>query len=429
MNTLPLTAPETDQTSRAPAGSLYRALVHRALSKMALGHLHVEWPDGSIQTYGDGSLSPAATLRVKNTDFFRKCALFGGIGLGEAYVDGDWETDDIRAVLEWFILNIAHNEQMQGSSQRIPGVGLLKLFNRIGHMLRRNSVSMSRRNISEHYDLGNDFYKLWLDPTMTYSAARFTHADQTLEQAQLAKYEALCQKLKLKASDEVLEIGCGWGGFSIYAVRKYGCKVTGITISQAQFDEATKRVEEAGLAERIEIRLVDYRKVEGQFDKIASIEMLEAVGDQYLETYFGQCTKLLKPGGMLAFQVITVPDYSYEDLKRGTDWIQKHIFPGSLLLSVSRINEAIQKVGRLFLHGMEDMGAGYARTLREWHVNFNAKQDAVRSLGYDERFIRKWNYYLKYCEAAFASRNISVIQAVYTKPWNLQLHREDGVAP
>jgi cyclopropane-fatty-acyl-phospholipid synthase len=428
MNTLPLALGEGDQDLRAQSSPLYRALVHRALSKMEVGHLHMELPDGSVRTYGNGALTPAATMRVKRSDFFRKCALFSGIGLGESYVDGDWETDDIRAVLEWFILNIAESREMKGSSNRIPGVGLLKYVNRIGHMLRRNSVSMSKRNISEHYDLGNDFYKLWLDRTMTYSAARFTHAEQTLEEAQVAKYEALCQKLRLQKSDHVLEIGCGWGGFSMHAARNYGCRVTGITISPAQFDEATARIQQAGLADQIEIKLIDYRKVEGQFDKIASIEMLEAVGDQYLETYFGQCTKLLKPGGMLAFQVITVPDYSYEDLKSGTDWIQKHIFPGSLLLSVSRINQAIQKVGRLFLHGMEDMGAGYSRTLREWHVNFNAKREEVLQLGYDQRFIRKWNYYLKYCEAAFATRNISVIQAVYTKPGNLQLHREDGVS-
>lgn len=428
MSTLPLSVADQESEASTPPSPLYKALVSHALGKMKLGHLRIELPDGERLTFGDGSLSPAASLRVRRADFFRKCALFGGVGLGESYVDGDWETDDIRAVIEWFILNIAANEQMQGSSQRVPGVGMLKFINRIGHLLRPNSLRTSRKNIAEHYDLGNDFYKLWLDPTMTYSAARFTHPDQSLEEAQVAKYEALCQKLRLRPADHVLEIGCGWGGFSLHAARHHGCRVTGITISQAQFEEATKRVQEAGLADRIDIRLVDYRKVEGQFDKIASIEMLEAVGDKYLETYFRKCTTLLKPGGMLAFQVITVPDYSYEDLKKGTDWIQKHIFPGSLLLCVSRINEAVQKVGRLFLHGMEDMGAGYARTLREWHVNFNAKLNEVQSLGYSVTFIRKWNYYLKYCEAAFATRNISVIQAVYTKPGNLNLHREDGVS-
>ena len=282
----------------------------------------------------------------------------------------------------------------------------------MGHLLRPNSLTTSRRNIAEHYDLGNDFYKLWLDPTMTYSAARFTHPEQTLEEAQNSKYQALCEKLRLTAGDHVLEIGCGWGGFSIFAASRYGCRVTGVTISQAQHDEAVKRVQAAGLSDKIEIRMQDYRKITGQFDKIASIEMLEAVGDQYLETYFRKCTEVLKPNGLLAFQMITVPDYSYQDLKRGVDWIQKHIFPGSLLLSITRVNQAIQRVGDLFMHGMEDMGSGYARTLREWHVNFNARLDEVRGLGYSETFIRKWNYYLKYCEAAFATRNISVVQAV-----------------
>ena len=248
-----------------------------------------------------------------------------------------------------------------------------------------------------------------------------------MEEAQNSKYQALCEKLRLTAGDHVLEIGCGWGGFSIFAASRYGCRVTGVTISQAQHDEAVQRVQAAGLSDKIEIRMQDYRKITGQFDKIASIEMLEAVGDQYLETYFRKCTEVLKPNGLLAFQMITVPDYSYQDLKRGVDWIQKHIFPGSLLLSITRVNQAIQRVGDLFMHGMEDMGSGYARTLREWHVNFNARLDEVRGLGYSETFIRKWNYYLKYCEAAFATRNISVVQAVYTKPANQDLHREDGV--
>lgn len=429
MNGLPISsnnalemAPDTPR-----ATGLYRMLVMRVLRQMPHGRMQMELPGGELVMLGDGLAGPHATLRVLRAEFFRKCALFGGVGLGESYVDGDWETDDIRGVLEWFIINIANDAKMNGSSDRLPGVGLLKFINRVGHMLRPNSLTTSRRNISEHYDLGNDFYKLWLDPTMTYSAARFTGPEQTLEEAQLSKYDALCQKLRLGPHDHVLEIGCGWGGFSLYAVEHYGCRVTGVTISQAQYDEATRRVQEAGLTDKIEIRMQDYRKIEGQFDKIASIEMLEAVGDKYLETYFAKCTSVLKPGGLLAFQMITVPDHTYRDLLRGVDWIQKHIFPGSLLLSVSRVNEAIQRVGSLFMHGMEDLGSGYARTLREWHVNFNGVLEEVRGLGFSEAFIRKWNYYLKYCEAAFATRNISVVQAVYTKPWNLGLHREDGV--
>ncbi len=426
MNSIPIAADEA-ATQEKPRPGLYRMLVLKALGLMKKARLTLELPSGEVLQLGDGSPGPHATIQVRNDSFFKKCALYSGIGLGESYMDGDWETDDLRAVIEWFIVNVADDARMNGSSRRIPGVGLMQFINRVGHLLRPNSLRTSRRNIAEHYDLGNDFYKLWLDPTMTYSAARFTNPDQTLEEAQISKYDALCQKLRLTADDHVLEIGCGWGGFSIHAASRYGCRVTGVTISQAQYDEAVQRVKAAGLADKIEIRMQDYRKITGQFDKIASIEMLEAVGDKYLETYFRKCTEVLKPGGMLAFQMITVPDYSYQDLKRGVDWIQKHIFPGSLLLSISRVNQAIQRVGELFMHGMEDIGSGYARTLREWHVNFNARLTEVRDLGYSETFIRKWNYYLKYCEAAFATRNISVVQAVYTKPSNLGLHREDGV--
>ena len=426
MNTIPITLDQATATEK-PRATLYRTLVLKALRLMKKARLQLELPGGEVIQLGDGSPGPHAHIKVNNDAFFKKCALYSGIGLGESYVEGDWETDDLRAVIEWFIVNVATDAKMKGSSQRIPGVGLMQFINRVGHLLRPNSLRTSRRNIAEHYDLGNDFYKLWLDPTMTYSAARFTHPEQTLEEAQISKYDALCQKLRLTAEDHVLEIGCGWGGFSIHAASKYGCRVTGVTISQAQYDEAVKRVQAAGLSDKIEIRLQDYRKITGQFDKVASIEMLEAVGDQYLETYFAKCTEVLKPNGLLAFQMITVPDYSYQDLKRGVDWIQKHIFPGSLLLSVTRVNQAIQRVGNLCLHGMEDIGCGYARTLREWHVNFNASLAEVRALGYSEAFIRKWNYYLKYCEAAFATRNISVVQAVYTQPINGALHREDGV--
>ncbi len=428
MNSINLTADEAALTEKPSAsGGLYRTLVLKALGMMKKARLTLELPGGEVLMLGDGLSGPHATIQVRNDAFFKKCALYSGIGLGESYMEGDWETDDLRAVIEWFIINVAHDTKMNGCSTRIPGVGLMQIINRVGHLLRPNSLRTSRRNIAEHYDLGNDFYKLWLDPTMTYSAARFTSPEQTLEEAQISKYDALCQKLRLTAGDHVLEIGCGWGGFSIHAASTYGCRVTGVTISQAQYDEATQRVKAAGLADKIEIRMQDYRLITGQFDKIASIEMLEAVGDKYLETYFRKCTEVLKPNGMLAFQMITVPDYSYNELKRGVDWIQKHIFPGSLLLSVSRVNQAIQKVGELFMHGMEDIGSGYARTLREWHVNFNTRVEDVRALGYSETFIRKWNYYLKYCEAAFATRNISVVQAVYTKPNNIHLHREDGV--
>jgi cyclopropane-fatty-acyl-phospholipid synthase len=257
---------------------------------------------------------------------------------------------------------------------------------------------------------------------MTYSSAYFTTPGQGLRDAQIAKYDALCRKLHLQPGEHLLEIGSGWGGMACHAARHYGVRVTTVTISGEQFRFARERIEREGLAERVEVRLQDYRRITGAFDKIVSIEMMEALGDRYLPTYFAKLHEVLKPGGLAALQYITVPDCRHAELRRGIDFIQKHIFPGSLLLSVGRVNEALNRTGDLFLHDLEDLGASYARTLHVWWENFNAQAAAVRALGFDERFIRKWNYYLQYCEAAFASRNISVVQAVYTRPNNRALH-------
>lgn len=395
---------------------LHRWLVLRALRSFTKGRLQMDLPGGEHLFFGDPTLTqPTAHIHVHMPlPFFIHVARYGGVGLGEAYTDGWWDTPDLRAVLDWFIINIQSSPKLRGSSQRFKMIGFLKFANRVQHLLRPNSVKTSRRNISEHYDLGNAFYKLWLDPTMTYSAAKFTRPDQSLEEAQIAKYDALCEKLHLKPGDHVLEIGCGWGGFSMHAASKYGCRVTGVTISHEQFAEATKRVKEAGLDHRIEIRFQDYRHITGQFDKIASIEMLEAVGEKYLETYFAKCAEVLAPHGILAVQMITVPDHHFRQLAKGTDWIQKHIFPGSLLLAVGRVNEAIRKTSKLSPLALEDLGQGYARTMREWFDVFNTKLDEVRAQGFSETFIRKWNYYLKYCESAFATRNISVVQASWS---------------
>jgi len=412
----------TTETAQKKPG-FYQMLVMRSLARFTHGSLRMTLPDGRVVTLGDASVQASAEMHIHNADFFKRCALFGNIGFGEAYVDGDWETPDIAAVIAWFILNIARSPQLNGSSNKIPFVNLLRAFNRVKHLLRPNSVTMSRKNISEHYDLGNDFYALWLDRTMTYSSARFSHEQQTLEEAQWAKYDALCRKLELREGDHVLEIGCGWGGFSSHAARHYGCRVTAVTISAEQHKYASERMEREGLSHLVEIRMQDYRHISGKFDKIASIEMLEAVGNQYVDTYFAKCHEVLKPDGLLAFQVITTPDWSFGDLVNGVDWIQKHIFPGSLLLSVARINQAINRTGDMFMHGMEDFGPSYARTLKLWHDRFNEKLEEVRKLGFSERFVRKWNYYLKYCEAAFESGNISVIQAVYKRSNNTALSR------
>lgn len=419
----------TDSTARSginahtggAAHGLYERLVVAALGEMTAGCLYLDLPNGERKIIGTPGAEVSALIRVRDAAFFRKCVLFGDVGFGESYVDGDWDTDSIERVIAWAVLNVEHSPTMSGSKAKHFALNLLKWYNRALHRLRPNSLETSRRNIAEHYDLGNDFYRLWLDNTMTYSSAYFTEPGQSLESAQVAKYDALCRKLQLRADDQVLEIGSGWGGFASHAVRTYGCRVTAVTISEAQLAYARERFAREGIADRAEVRLADYRTLTGLYDKIVSIEMMEAIGDRYLETYFAKIHDLLKPGGLVAVQYITVPDSRHAELKRGVDWIQKHIFPGSLLLSMNRVGQAVQGTGRLSLHGLHDLGLDYARTLREWRARFNAQLDEVRRLGFDERFIRTWNYYLAYCEAAFAWRNISVVQATWTAPNNRTL--------
>ncbi len=408
------------KTPTSAGGGIYQAVVMRILEKMKHGCMVLHLPDGTEKIIGARGAEVSASIRIVSDEAFKRVALFGDIGLGEAYVAGEWETDDLVSVVSWFILNISKSPKLYGGIGSTALVNFLCYYNRVVHLLRPNSVATSRRNIAEHYDLGNSFYQLWLDPTMTYSSGVFSSPEQSLQSAQIKKYDALCQKLKLQEGDSVLEIGCGWGGFASHAVKHYGCNVTAVTISQAQYDFARERFEREGIAHRVDLRLQDYRELEGQFDKIVSIEMMEALGDRYLETYFKKIHSLLSPHGLVALQYITVPDSRHGDLKRGVDWIQKHVFPGSLLLSVGRVNEAINRTGDLFLHGLEDYGSSYARTLALWREAFNAKLDGVRALGFKTDFIRKWNYYLCYCEAAFAMRNISVVQAVYTRPNNFR---------
>lgn len=404
-------------------------MVIRLLATMPRGGLRLQHEDGRVRYFGAPGAPVTAQVVLRNdAEFFKRCAFYGNIGMGEAYTAGLWDTNDIAAVISWFILNVNALQGAATSAASLPGVNLLKLVNWFRHLRRENTVDTSRRNIAEHYDLGNKFYRLWLDPSMTYSSARFEDAGQSLEDAQRAKYDALCRKLKLVATDHVLEIGCGWGGFAVHAAKNYGCRITGVTISEEQAAYARQRVADEGLQGRIEILIQDYRHITGRFDKIVSIEMLEAVGDKYHDSFFAKCAEVLTPDGLLGVQMITVPDCSYGSLKKNVDWIQKHIFPGSLLLSVGRINEVLMKTGDLFMHDLEDLGADYARTLSTWHENFNASKSQVEALGFDEPFVRSWNYYLKYCEAAFATRNISVVQATYTRPNNSSLHHrfEEG---
>jgi len=398
----------------------YEKAVVAALCKMTNGFMQLSLPNGEIMQIGNEKAAFKATMHIKDAAFFKQVVLYGDIGFGEAYVDGLWDTDDITKVIKWIILNIENAPSVSGSKVKSLGLNIFKWFNRIYHNNRSNSISGSQKNIAEHYDLNNDFFATFLDPSMTYSSAYFKTPALTLAEAQDEKYRRLCEQLHLKSTDHVLEIGSGWGGNAIFMAKNYGCKVTTVTISKEQQKLGQERVAAAGLSDQIEIIIKDYRNIEGQFDKIVSVEMLEAVGHNYLETYFSKCAEVLKPNGILAFQVITSPDSRYESLRRGVDWIQKHIFPGSLLPSVAAINKAINNTSDLTLVDLKDLGLDYARTLKLWFIEFNHKLHEVKTLGFDDRFIRKWNYYLNYCEAAFEMRNINVMQMVYTRPNNTE---------
>lgn len=417
MNTLAL-------ENQKPASCWQQKVIHKLFSSMPQGGLLLRSSDGSESIFGAEEAPIDAEIHLKSdTEFYKLCVAFGNIGLGEGYMLGVWDTPDIKAVIMWFIRNINAKMGAKASSNKLKYVNKFNFLNKLFHLARANTMKTSRKNISEHYDLGNDFYELFLDKSMTYSSALFTQPDLSLEQAQYEKYDALCKKLNIGEGDQVLEIGCGWGGFACHAAKNYACKVTGVTISQEQYDYACERVKREGLSEYIEIRLQDYRDLSGSYDHIVSIEMLEAVGDKFLPTYFSKCKELLKPTGVLALQIITVPDCRYENLKKGVDFIQRHIFPGSLLLSLGRINQIMQRTGDLSIFEIQDMGVDYAKTLSEWHTRFNNKLEDVKKQGFDDIFIRKWNYYLNYCEAAFQTRNISVVQAIYTSP-NNELHTQ-----
>ncbi|MES2133190.1 MAG: cyclopropane-fatty-acyl-phospholipid synthase family protein [Bacteroidota bacterium] len=402
-----------------PKEGFYQKVVIGLLSKMPLGKALITLPDGSEVSIGNGE-GITCTLRISNPAFFKRCVLYGDIGFGESYVDGDWDTDNITNVIKWFLLNVDHAPTVSGSNTRSLILNVLKAINKLYHSKRANSITGSRKNISAHYDLNNDFFALFLDPTMTYSSAYYTEENMTLQDAQLAKYDRLCKQLNLKATDHVLEIGSGWGGNAIYMAKNYGCKVTTLTISEEQYKLAKERIEKENLSDKITILIQDYRLMTGTYDKIVSIEMLEAVGAEYYNDYFKKCSELLKKDGIFAIQTITCPDSRFESLKHGVDWIQKHIFPGSLLPSVAAINQAVNSTSDLTMVDLKDIGLHYAHTLNVWYKNFNNNLSEIKKMGFDDYFIRKWNYYLCYCEAAFAMRNINVMQLIYTRPNNTE---------
>lgn len=415
-----------DQKSKTEQYKIYKTIFFKALGGMKRGSLRLILPDGSQALLGDpnSKYEPkfhSGLMHIKNPVFFKKAVLHGDIGFSEAYLTGDWDTDSIENVISWFILNVDEAPNLSGAKKKLFHLDLFNLGNKFLHFLRRNTLKGSKKNIVEHYDLGNSFYKLFLDPTMTYSSAYFTELDQSLEAAQVKKVDLLCQKLKLTPEDHLLEIGSGWGFLSIHAAKNYGCRVTTVTLSEEQYRFAKERIAKEGLADKIDIRIQDYRKLDGQFTKLVSVEMLEAVGDAYYETFFKKCQDLLVPNGIMALQVITCPDSRFQAFKKGIDFIQKHIFPGSLLPSIGRMNQAINRTGDMYLHNLEDMGLNYAKTLRLWQKAFEDNLTEVRAQGYSEGFIRKWKFYLSYCAAAFQMRNISVVQMVYTRPNNLTI--------
>jgi cyclopropane-fatty-acyl-phospholipid synthase len=397
-------------------GGFARRLVLRELRRMRHSQLRLTLPTGETLVLGNQAFTgKPAEIHLSDENFFRRIVLASDIGLTESYMDGEWDSPDLRAVIGFFIENVDHTPGMSGSAARGAALGLLRIADRIGHLLRPNSKIVVRRNISEHYDVSNDFFQLFLDPSMMYSSARWEGA-LTLEQAQANKNESLCRFLQLKPTDHVIEIGTGWGGWALHAVKKYGCRVTSLTISKAQHDLAVERVRAAGLADRITVKLEDFRDHQGLYDKCVSIEMMEALGHKYLPAFCTSIGRLLKPEGLAAFQYITCPDSRYDEFRRGVDFIQKHIFPGSLLLSINRVNQLMTKESGFQLHRLEEFGLDYARTLDAWCQAFEAKLDQVRAMGFGERFIRKWRLYFRYCEAAFAHRNIGVVQALYVRP-------------
>jgi cyclopropane-fatty-acyl-phospholipid synthase len=410
---MPVTAQTAEVPPRAsPWQRLARAALCGTLERLEHGELRLIDADGE---YRFGRSSPrcalAATLRVSDPGFYADTAFGGSIGAGEAYVEGSWSCDDLTALMRIMVLNRAALSRLEG------GLALLRrpLF-KLFHALHANSRRGSARNIAAHYDLGNEFYRLMLDESMAYSCGIFETEHSTLAQASLAKFDAACRKLALEPSDHLLEIGSGWGGLAIHAARRYGCRVTTATISKAQYDYARERIAEAGLGDRITLLLEDYRELRGCYDKLVSIEMIEAVGAEHLEGYFHRCGALLAADGAMLLQAITIQDQLYREALRSVDYIQRYIFPGSFIPSITALSEAIGRASDLKVFHLEDLGPHYARTLAEWRRNFFAHLSQVRALGYSEGFVRLWEFYLCYCEGGFAERQLGDVQMLLTKP-------------
>jgi cyclopropane-fatty-acyl-phospholipid synthase len=385
---------------------LTRRAVFARLAKLRSGRILVQ-EHGDTSMLGAGA-SPALRVTVRDARVWRRFARGGALGAAEAWMDGDWTTDDLPGVCRLFVRN-RHLLQRSGST-------LGALAHRVGHALRGNSRRGSRKNIRAHYDLGNDFFEVFLDDTLTYSCGIFERPTSSLRDASIEKLDRICRTLDLRGTDHVLEIGTGWGSFAIHAASQYGCRVTTTTISREQAALARRRVREAGLADRITVLEADYRDLEGTYDKLVSIEMIEAVGHEFLDEYFGRCSGLLAADGAMLIQGIVMPEQGYARYLRSVDFIQKHVFPGSCLPSVGSMTAAVGRATDLSIVGLTDIGPHYATTLAAWRRNFLNRREDVRRLGYPERFLRMWDYYLAYCEAGFAERYIGTVQMTLAKP-------------
>lgn len=406
----PFAAPH-EGISRRESRSLSRRIVLSSLQGLTGGTLRVSDPLSTTEFGQPDRESLTAEIQILNARFFRETLIAGSLGFAESYLRGDWETPDLVSVIRLFCRNL---EEASRVDRGLARYGLT--IARWAHQFARNSLSGSRQNIAAHYDLSNEFFQLFLDPTMMYSSAWFADDDVSLEQASQDKLDRICRRLDLCERDHVMEIGTGWGGFAIYAAQQYGCRVTTTTISQQQYDWAQEKIRSAGLTDRVTLLFEDYRKLEGRYDKVVSIEMIEAVGHRYLGQYFRKCYDLLKPQGRLLIQAITIPEHRYDRYRKSVDFIQKYIFPGGHLPSIGEMQRVIGQHTRLLLTHQDDFGASYARTLREWRKRFHAQIDHIRSLGFDERFLRMWDYYFSYCEAAFLEQSVGVSQLMWQRP-------------
>lgn len=390
---------------------LAKRIVLSKLESMDKGLLQIVDDDQVFQMGDQLSNDLKVTISVRDPSFYSSLAFGGSVGVGEAYVRGDWDCNDLTNLVRLILINREVLDDVDKGSSSIRGV-----MNKFFHWFNKNTRTGSKRNISAHYDIGNELFELMLDETMMYSSAVYPDSDSSLEDASIHKLHRLCEKLELSEQDHLLEIGTGWGGLAVYAATHYGCRVTTTTISKQQYDYAHQLIEQKGLQDKITLLLEDYRDLEGQYDKLVSVEMIEAVGLEHLDTYFEKCSSLLKPEGLMCLQAITIQDQRYEQAKNEVDFIQKYIFPGGSLPSVTAISQALTRATNMSIYNIDDIGRHYATTLKDWRERFFQQENKVKKLGYDESFIRLWEFYLCYCEGAFMERSTSAIQAVISKP-------------